>query len=199
MPKEIERKFLVVDGAVTRILQGAQGVRIRQGYLSTGPNVTLRVRLKGEGAYLTVKLGRVGISCDEFEYPIPMNEALEMLQRAEADLEKTRYEVPYAGHRWEVDVFHGKLAGLIVAELELKSEKEVFPRPPWLGEEVSHLPQFSNAFLARYRGNNSLRSTVEDLLKIEVIPAEGSRDFQGGADAAAQMIRVHLDPTVKEH
>lgn len=150
MPKEIERKFLVLPEALPRILQGVQGVRIRQGYLPSAPDTTYRVRIKGTKAYITLKLGREGISCDEYEYEIPMDHALDLLGRhTEARLEKTRYEVPYGGHRWEVDLFDGKLAGLALAELELEDINQAFPRPPWAGEEVSERPEYSNSALAR--------------------------------------------------
>ena len=164
MPKEIERKFLVNDG-IQDVLKGREGVSIRQGYLPSGPGLVVRVRIKGEVAYLTLKGGQTGISRDEYEYKIPVTHAEELLTRyAQHSLTKTRYEVLFEGYRWEVDVFHDKLEGIIVAELELDTEDQAFVLPPWAGRDVSDLPQFSNAALASYVPFNGAPPTIEDLL-----------------------------------
>lgn len=165
MPKEIERKFLVRADLIQNVLEGRVGVPIRQGYLSSGLGLTVRVRIKGEVAYLALKGGQTGISRDEYEYKIPITHAEELLTRhAQYSLTKTRYEVLFEGHRWEVDVFHDKLEGIILAELELHADDETFVVPPWVGRDVSDLPQFSNVALASYVSFNCARPTVEDLL-----------------------------------
>lgn len=149
MPKEIERKFLVNDG-IRNVLIGRRGSEIEQGYLPSGPGLTLRVRIRGGVGYLTLKGKKQGISCDEFEYEIPLDHARMLLDGyATSALKKTRFEIGHDGRRWEVDVFHGALAGLILAELELDSEDEEFARPPWVAEEVSERPEYSNAHLAK--------------------------------------------------
>lgn len=149
MPKEIERKFLVGKG-IHAVLSGRDGERIQQGYLPSGDGFTLRVRIKGVEAYLTLKGKRTGISCDEYEYSIPLDHAHELLSRyATCSLTKTRYQIEHSGHVWEVDVFGGQLTGLMLAELELGAEDEPFVRPPWVDREVSDDRAFSNAQLAK--------------------------------------------------
>lgn len=175
MPKEIERKFLVQADLIDGVLKGRVGVLIRQGYLPSGPRLAVRVRIKGEGAYLTLKGSQKGISRDEYEYRIQMTDAEELLIKyAQYRLTKTRYEVAFEGHRWEVDVFHDRLEGIILAELELNAEDEVFALPPWVGRDVSDLPQFSNAALASHVSFNGARPTVEDFLTVEHLPTEPS-------------------------
>ena len=151
MGLEIERKFLV-KGEPWR--QAPDGVPMRQGYLVTGPPVSVRVRVAGGSARLTLKKAATGtgnLVRHEFEYPVPLEEAEAMLgSLAEGGLvEKTRYRVPCEGFVFEVDVFHGENAGLVVAELELSAPDQPFPRPPWLGEEVTGDPRYLNAALAR--------------------------------------------------
>lgn len=142
MGMEIERKFLVVQP-----LPDWEGDRIVQGMLALTPNV--RVRVRGERGYLTVKGPQQGITRPEWEYEIPVLDALEMLDLCTLKVEKTRYEVEHAGHLWEVDVFEGVNKGLIVAEIELSSENETFERPSWLGAEVSDDPRYLNTNLAK--------------------------------------------------
>lgn len=144
---EIERKFLVRD---TAFLAGRGGERILQGYLARTARATVRVRIAGERGWLTLKGRSRGISRSEFEYPIPLVEARELLAEL-ADgpcIEKTRYRVEHAGHTWDVDVFGGANAGLVLAELELQREDEPFVAPPWLGAEVSDDPRYCNSSLA---------------------------------------------------
>jgi CYTH domain-containing protein len=146
---EIERKFLV---DTTRWhADPAQGVRYRQGYLCSAPDVVVRVRAAGEAAFLTVKGATEGISRLEFEYPIPMEDAGAMLLRLcnGRVIEKTRYRVPFAGRIWEVDVFEGDNAGLVLAEVELPSADAVVEPPPWAGVEVSDDPRYYNSNLSR--------------------------------------------------
>ncbi len=146
---EIERKFLVVGDDWKK--QGTP-VTIRQGYLSSHPDRVVRVRIEGEAGTLTIK-GRVeGISRGEWEYAIPLDEADALLNGpCERPLiEKTRTRIVHAGLTWEVDAFLGDNAGLVVAEVELQSEKQAFDRPQWLGQEVSDDPRYFNANLLRH-------------------------------------------------
>lgn len=147
MGREIERKFRVTGEG----WKSAEGVPFRQGYLSTDKERTVRVRIEGERAVLTVKGLTEGLTRREFEYEIPLAEAAEMLDElCERPLiEKRRHTLDHAGHTWEVDEFLGENAGLVVAEIELESEGESFERPDWLGEEVSDDPRYYNANLVR--------------------------------------------------
>lgn len=147
MGVEIERKYLV-NKAKWRATSA--GTPYRQGYLSAGGDITVRVRIAGDTAWVTLKGPTRGLSRAEFEYPIPLNDAEEMLQTLcrQPLIEKTRYHVEYQGHVWDVDVFHGANAGLMLAEIELDSESETFAEPPWLGREVSGDSRFFNSTLA---------------------------------------------------
>jgi adenylate cyclase len=148
MGMEIERKFLVTSDAWR---QEAKGVRYVQAYLSTAPGRTVRVRIAGEKAYLTVKGGAKGISRAEFEYSIPMVDAEEMITSIceQPPIDKYRYRIPFAGFTWEVDEFHGENEGLVVAEIELLTEDTPFDLPPWIGAEVSHDHRYANSSLIR--------------------------------------------------
>jgi adenylate cyclase len=147
MSLEIERKFLVADRAV---VAGRQGERLVQAYIAATPRATVRVRIAGGEAWLTLKGATKGISRREFEYPIPVADAELCLAElcAEGVVSKTRHRIPHAGHVWEVDVFDGANAGLVLAEIELSAPDEAFERPPWLGEEVSGDPRYFNSHLA---------------------------------------------------
>jgi adenylate cyclase len=147
MPTEIERKFLLLPG---RWQPPAHGTRLRQGYLCT-EGVTVRVRRDDTRGWLTVKGPRTGISRGEFEYEIPLAEADQMLDTLclRPLIEKVRHTFDHAGHTWEVDVFEGENAGLVVAEIELEREDEPFARPDWLGEEVSEDRRYTNSSLCR--------------------------------------------------
>ena len=134
MPAEIERKFLVADDSWR---DGTPGVRIAQGYLSHDPERTVRVRIGGEKAWLTIKGRTHGITRAEFEYEIPPDEARSLLGLClPSVIDKTRHEISHAGHLWEVDVFHGENAGLVIAEVELADESISPELPPWVGAEV---------------------------------------------------------------
>lgn len=152
MAKEIERKFLV-DGDGWK--NGAEkGLRLTQAYIMSGPERSARVRIfDGGKAKLTLKFGSAGLSRDEYEYDIPLADALELVSRATGFvIDKTRYRVPDGAFVWEIDVFHGELAGLVVAEVELPDE-EASPRlPEWLGREVTGDPRFSNQTLSQTGG-----------------------------------------------
>lgn len=146
MPLEIERKFLVAG----QPWQGlAEGLVIRQGYLALSESNVVRVRVGGGRAWLTIKGPTQGISRLEFEYEIPLQDANSLLGLCDgAIIEKTRYRIEEEGVLFELDVFGGENAGLVVAEVELEREEEDFFRPAWLGEEVSHDPRYRNSALS---------------------------------------------------
>jgi adenylate cyclase len=146
MASEIERKFLVRgDGWKP----GPPGALQRQGYLSV-EDPTVRVRIEGDRATLTVKGAQRGLTRAEFEYEIPLADAEEMFALCPFAVEKTRYLRDLDGRRWEVDVFHGANDGLVIAEIELEREDESFVLPPWIGAEVSRDPRYRVASLARH-------------------------------------------------
>lgn len=146
MPTEIERKFLVRDDSWRA---GATGVRIAQGYLSRDADRTVRVRIAGDRAWMTVKGRSHGISRLEFEYEIPLCDARELLEIClPSVIDKTRYKIAQTGHVWEVDVFHGDNEGLIVAEVELADDSILPDLPCWIGEEVSSDGRYFNSNLA---------------------------------------------------
>ena len=148
MPLEIERKFLV-DAKKLVKLKLSGGERIAQGYLSTEPNKIVRVRIRKNRGFLTIKSANIGIVRQEFEYEIPLADAEEILKLcAPNTLTKIRYKVDYAGHIWEVDIFDGRHKGLILAEVEINSLDEFVKIPDWVGEEVSHNPRYFNSNLA---------------------------------------------------
>ncbi|MEL6345039.1 MAG: CYTH domain-containing protein [Myxococcota bacterium] len=145
MGKEIERKFLV---SADHWREGATGTHFQQGYLTTDPDRTVRVRIAGEKAKLTIKGRSVGATRAEFEYPIPVEDAQQLLAMCTPpNIEKTRYKIQHEGYTWEVDVFEGVNAGLIVAEVELQSEEEQPPIPDWIGAEVTEDRRYYNANL----------------------------------------------------
>ena len=146
MALEIERKFLLASDAWRA--QVSRSTRIAQGYLNTDIERTVRVRTKGEAAFLTIKGKNAGISRTEFEYAIPVADALELLKLCPNVLDKTRHLVEVDGHTFEVDEFHGDNAGLIVAELELASLDAAYPQPEWLGLEVSGDARYYNSALS---------------------------------------------------
>jgi adenylate cyclase len=147
MAREIERKFLLTHDGWRGLV--THSVDMRQGYMSSAPEVSVRVRIAGPDAFLNFKGATLGVARHEFEYPIPLEDAAEMLELfcGERVLTKTRHHVPFAGEVWEIDEFHGANAGLIVAELELEREDSVFERPDWIGEEVSDDPRYYNVCL----------------------------------------------------
>lgn len=149
MPREVERKFLLKDDAWKNL---GEAVLIRQGYLSTDPGRTVRVRVIGPAAYLTVKGPSTGVSRAEFEYPIPMDDAVEMLETLcrQPIIEKHRTRIPIGGVVWEVDEFHGLNQGLVLAEVELESPDQAVDLPDWVGEEVSDDPRYFNAGLVEH-------------------------------------------------
>ena len=148
MGVEIERKFLVCGDGWKAL---AEGVLLRQGYLSSAPDRTVRVRGEGGAAMLTIKGRSAGATRSEWEYPIPIPDAQALLDAlCERPLiEKKRYRIPFEGMVWEVDEFLGENAGLVVAEIELSAEDQAFSKPDWVGEEVTHDPRYFNSSLIR--------------------------------------------------
>lgn len=144
---EIERKFLLKND---NWREGAVGVHYKQAYLNEKGDNTVRVRIEGEKAKLTIKGKSSNISRLEFEYDIPMEDAEALFTLAKTPIvEKFRYKIMYAGNCWEVDEFLGMNRGLVVAEIELESETQSFEKPDWIGMEVSGDKRYTNANLAR--------------------------------------------------
>ncbi len=149
MAREIERKFLVAGADGWRDRVEAE-IRIRQFYLAAGPGRTVRIRVSdGLDAELTLKFSGPGRGRDEFSYPVPLSEALEMQAYALGRIiAKTRHHVRHRGYLYEVDVFAGDLAGLVIAELETPDMVAASDLPPWLGREVTRDARYYNAQLA---------------------------------------------------
>lgn len=147
MGMEIERKYLLLNND-WRVL-GAP-VHYAQGYLVADAERTVRVRVAGTEGFLTIKGKSEGFSRKEFEYPVPVEEALEMLRLCTLPtIEKYRTKILFDGKIWEVDEFKGQNDGLVVAEIELNSEEETFAVPSWIGQEVTGDVRYFNSFLAR--------------------------------------------------
>jgi adenylate cyclase len=148
MATEIEHKFLVCNESWREQAHASQD--FEQGYICGDGPASVRVRIEGEQANINIKAATVGTVRAEYEYSIPLDEAREMLAClcVAPPVVKTRYWVRHAGHTWEVDVFVGANAPLVVAEIELNTVDEAFERPDWLGEEVSDDPRYYNHALA---------------------------------------------------
>jgi len=149
MATEIERKFLVRNEGWRAHV--SSGIFYRQGYMASTTTCSMRVRCGGGQGFINLKSATLGITRKEYDYPIPEQDANEMLDLfCEGPLiEKTRYLVEHAGHVWEVDVFTGDNEGLVVAEIELDAVDESFALPDWAGEEVSHDPRYYNVCLVK--------------------------------------------------
>ncbi|WP_306567438.1 CYTH domain-containing protein [Flavobacterium lindanitolerans] len=148
---EIERKFLV-NSDQFKTLAFAKN-HIAQGYLNSHPERTVRIRIKGESGFLTIKGkgNESGVSRFEWETEIPLMEARHLIQLCEKGvIDKIRYEVRSGNHIFEVDEFFGDNEGLVIAEVELKSEDETFEKPDWLGSEVTNDERYYNAFLSQH-------------------------------------------------
>lgn len=153
MGVEIERKFLVTDDSWR--CEAADMTHMIQGYLVDASALqkglarsSVRVRVAGERAWLNIKSAELGIERQEFEYPLPLDDARIMLRSlCDGCVEKCRYRVPVQGHTFEIDEFLGDNEGLVVAELELSATDAPFPHPSWLGREVSHMPRYYNVNL----------------------------------------------------
>ncbi|MDC1022021.1 CYTH domain-containing protein [Schleiferiaceae bacterium] len=147
MSVEIERKFLVISDTWQN--QVIKRVHLKQGYLQTVSERTVRVRTRDHEAFLTIKGKTSGISRVEYEYSIPYNEGLELLELSEnIPIEKVRHIVVHDGLTWEIDVFEGLNTGLIIAEIELQTEHQEFSLPNWAGEEVSQDARYYNSALS---------------------------------------------------
>lgn len=147
MAVEIERRFKV-NGDAWRHLAPAE--RYRQGYLSVDKERTVRVRVVGERAWLTLKGQISNVSRHEFEYEIPLADAQTIMDAmCPMVVDKLRHRIELDGLVWEVDEFFGDNAGLVLAEIELPSEDSPFPHPDWLGEEVTHDGRYTNAYLSK--------------------------------------------------
>lgn len=146
MALEIERKFIVNDDSFRQIAY--KSISIRQGYLSRIPERTIRVRTIDDKGFLTIKGKNIGIVRNEFEYEIPLADALEILTMCVPPiLEKTRYLIKYDNLTWEVDEFHGAHQGLIMAEVELSTKDTEITLPPFIGKEVTGNPEYYNSNL----------------------------------------------------
>ena len=148
MGKEIERKFLVDK---SRLPNNLEGTKYTQGYISITDSGIVRVRIKGDIAVITIKSAGLGISRDEFEYQIPMDDAKSLLELFNNGvIYKTRYDIVYEGKKWEIDQFHGDNEGLWIAEIELQFENESFEIPKWVLEEVTGNEKYYNSYLSKH-------------------------------------------------
>ena len=149
MSIEIERKFLIDTSKLPKL---NNGYKIKQGYIKTIDHTTVRIRIRDKDAFLTIKGKSEGATRLEFEYPIPLNDANEMLKNLcnTSVIDKTRYLVKHEGHIWEVDVFEGNNRGLVVAEIELISEDETFTLPIWVTKEVTDDIRYFNSNLIEH-------------------------------------------------
>lgn len=148
MAKEIERKYLVIGDEWRH---DAVGIIYRQGYLSTSKEHIVRVRTVANKGLLTIKGANIGAVRTEFEYEIPFDDAITILETLceKPLIEKMRHKIIHQGHIWEVDEFKGENIGLILAEIELLDENETFEKPEWIGEEVTDVPRFYNSNLVQ--------------------------------------------------
>ncbi|MFI5139774.1 MAG: CYTH domain-containing protein [Sphingobacteriales bacterium] len=148
MALEIERKFLVDHQKWQQVIKPA-GTHFRQGYLLNDDKRTIRIRVTGEQGFITIKGATLGITRKEYEYKIPVEEGIELLDAfAVSGVEKTRYCIEFAGKTWEVDEFAGDNTGLIIAEIELENETEAFAKPAWVTIEVSDDVRYYNSNLS---------------------------------------------------
>lgn len=149
MALEIERKFLIKDRSYVEMATSSH--EIRQAYLSDNVDATVRVRVRDDSAFITVKGRNAGAVRHEWEYAAPVEDAVEMatILAGGWSIDKTRYIVDYDGLRWEIDEFHGRHEGLVVAEVELSGEDESIVLPPFVGEEVTGRPEYYNSVLAK--------------------------------------------------
>ncbi len=149
MGVEIERKFLV-DHEKWKALTKLKGIAYQQGYLVNEKGKTVRIRIAGDKAFITIKGATEGFTRKEYEYEIPLKDGQELLENFNLKgTAKTRFRITVAGKVWEVDEFSAENTGLIVAEIELKDENETFEKPGWLGEEVTSDPRYYNSNLAQ--------------------------------------------------
>lgn len=147
---EIERKYLIVNDNWQQ--NADEGIYMIQAYMGSNDKSSVRIRVNGETANLNIKSKTIGAQRSEFDYAIPVVEAMEMLETLceKPFIEKTRYHVRFQDHTWEIDVFAGENLGLIVAELELNSVDETFALPDWAGKEVTEDPRYYNICLVNH-------------------------------------------------
>ena len=150
MSKEIERKFLIINDDWKAL--PSQSEKYIQGYFVTNEKCSIRVRIAEDSASINIKSATLGVTRSEYDFPVPVNDAREMLQNlcVRPLIEKIRHKINYDNHIWEVDVFSGENEGLIVAEIELDSADEIFSKPGWIGEEVSDDPRYYNVCLVEH-------------------------------------------------
>ena len=150
MATEIEHKFLIINDNWRK--DADEGITMVQGYMGSNEKSSIRIRINGDLANLNIKSKTIGIQRSEYDYPIPVDEAKEILESLcdRPFIEKTRFHVMHDGHKWEIDVFAGENEGLIVAELEVNSVNEDFSLPQWLGDEVSDDPRYYNICLVTH-------------------------------------------------
>jgi len=146
MGQEIERKFLVLDSSYQSL---ASGTHYRQGYLNSQKERVVRVRTIDDKGFMTIKGITKGATRLEYEYEIPVKDANELLDALceQPIIDKVRYKIPMGEFVWEIDEFHGENEGLVVAEVELTSEDQEYPKPPWIGDEVTGDPRYYNSNL----------------------------------------------------
>lgn len=154
MPIEIERKFLLNNQDWRKAVSCS--TRIRQGYMGEVDKASVRIRVQGEKANINIKSASLSMTRMEYEYEIPLSEAEEMLNQLcnQPQVDKTRFIVEQAPHKWEIDEFYGDNKGLLVAEIELSDESESFEKPAWLGEEVTEDPRYYNVNLIKHPYKN---------------------------------------------
>lgn len=150
MATEIERKFLIINDDWRK--DADEGIYMIQGYMGSNEKSSIRIRINGNSANLNIKSKTIGIQRSEYDYPLSIDEAREMLESLcdRPFIEKTRFHVMHDGHEWEIDVFAGDNEGLIVAELELDSADAKFTLPDWIGEDVSDDPRYYNICLVTH-------------------------------------------------
>lgn len=147
---EIERKFLV-NHTLWDLIPKQDGIKIVQGFLVNGPEKVVRVRIKGDKGFITIKSCHPGLIRNEFEYEIPLQDAGQLLELFIGEkISKTRYKIIIDGHTWEIDEFHEDNKGLILAEIELNDELESFTLPEWVEAEVTHDERYYNAYLSEF-------------------------------------------------
>ncbi len=151
MAKEIERKFLIKNENWKKYV--TKKIKIKQGYIINNKKQTIRIRITNNNSFLTIKgpSDKKGISRNEFEFPIPQKDALEIFKEfcLPGKINKTRNEIKQGKHKWEIDVFEGENKGLVVAEIELSSENEKVENPDWIGKEVTKFKKYTNARLSK--------------------------------------------------
>ena len=142
---EIERKYLVINNNY----KSGTPIRISQGYICSEEDRVVRVRIKNDKAYLTIKNATIGFARNEYEYEIPVDDAEAMLHNTcqQPIIDKTRYIIKHKGHTWEIDEFHGDNEGLVIAEIELENKNQQFELPDFIGEEVTGEARYYNACL----------------------------------------------------